>query len=336
MTLAPPEPRLACPDCRAPLPPFAPTALRCGRCESTFGLDANGFPDLRPRVVDELQEEVVRLDERAYADLGEREREESTFGRQIEERVYEILIAAHARLLEGSYEERIVLDAGCGPGYFLRRIAPMAARYVGVDLGSALLADARRTARDLGLPAGRVTLLRGSVLALPFEEESFDAVLSSEVLEHVPQPLTHLAEIRRVLRSGGRATVSTPNGWMHWFPYPRNVARLVFRRRSALRALFPEHFWREALPHHPAVRPGVLERWCREAGLRVLAHRFMQWNYWSELRLTYRTLAALERLGFPSARVGLWLLDLGERALARRRWLRVFASRQVVLVERPG
>lgn len=52
--------------------------------------------------------------------------------------------------------------------------------------------------------------LVGSVLDLPFEDDSVDLVVTQEVLEHVPEPLTALKEIRRVLKPGGVAFVQLP------------------------------------------------------------------------------------------------------------------------------
>jgi SAM-dependent methyltransferase len=53
--------------------------------------------------------------------------------------------------------------------------------------------------------------------SLPFEDDAFDVVLSNHVIEHVGdevQQLAHLAEIRRVLRPGGKGYLAVPNRWM--------------------------------------------------------------------------------------------------------------------------
>ena len=64
-------------------------------------------------------------------------------------------------------------------------------------------------ARAFELP-GRVSVAESSGLALPFEAHSFDVVICSEVLEHIHDYRLVLAEIRRVLRPGGRLVVSVP------------------------------------------------------------------------------------------------------------------------------
>jgi SAM-dependent methyltransferase len=77
---------------------------------------------------------------------------------------------------------------------------------------------------------GNRALRRSSVFdggAFPFEDGAFDACVSNYVLEHVPDPLRHLAEVHRVLRPGGPYVFRTPNryhyvalvSWLtpHWF-----------------------------------------------------------------------------------------------------------------------
>ena len=99
-----------------------------------------------------------------------------------------------ARELDGT-----VLDFGCGDMPY-RELFPAC---VGADLPGNPLADLEVR------PDG----------TLPVEDGSFDAVLSSEVLEHVEDPRTYLAESFRVLRPGGRMLLSTP-GTFVWHPDP--------------------------------------------------------------------------------------------------------------------
>ena len=98
------------------------------------------------------------------------------------------------------------LDAGCGSS----RILVGLAHAVGLDISPAKL----RFMRRFGKP-----LVRGSVTALPFRGSSFDVVLCSQVIEHLPQPDSDLAirELVRVLREGGRLILGTPDyGRREW------------------------------------------------------------------------------------------------------------------------
>jgi SAM-dependent methyltransferase len=114
-----------------------------------------------------------------------------------------------------------LLDVGCGSGRHtfeaLRRGADVVALdqnaedLVGVELMVTAMADAGEVAR----PERPVTL-RADALALPFPNDSFDRVIASEILEHVPQDGAAIAEIFRVLRPGGLLAVSVPRRWPEW------------------------------------------------------------------------------------------------------------------------
>lgn len=96
-----------------------------------------------------------------------------------------------------------VLEVGCGAGNILDKID--GASLFGVDLSTALLHKARAR---LG---SRAELHEGFAESLPFPDASFDRVYCSEVLEHVVDPVAVLREMRRVLKSDGRAAISFPN-----------------------------------------------------------------------------------------------------------------------------
>ena len=95
-----------------------------------------------------------------------------------------------------------VLDYGCADTPY-RRFFPSTVDYVAADLPGNPLASVEID------PAGTV----------PLESESFDAVISTQVLEHVEDPDVYLAECRRVLRPGGRMLLST-HGFMVFHPDP--------------------------------------------------------------------------------------------------------------------
>lgn len=111
------------------------------------------------------------------------------------------------------------LDAGSGGGHFSSAASRRGADVVSLDLGLALLAQvAARCASQ------RVV---GSVLTLPFADASFDFVLSTEVIEHTPDPLGALDELARVVRPGGSLLVTSPVRL--WQPVVRTASSLGLR-----------------------------------------------------------------------------------------------------------
>ncbi len=109
--------------------------------------------------------------------------------------------------LQGLPRLPVLADVGCSSGYLLEdlRAAHPDATLIGVDL----VASGLRKAHAL-VPHAR--LLQADACALPLREESVDAALSANLLEHVPDDVRALAELRRVLRPGACAVVVVPSG----------------------------------------------------------------------------------------------------------------------------
>lgn len=97
-----------------------------------------------------------------------------------------------------------VLDVGCGTGALLHRLMASypQARLCGIDPVPEMLDVARRK-----LPP-EIPLQPGWAERLPFEDGAFDAIVSCNMLHYVRQPAKALAEMRRVLRPGGRVTIT--------------------------------------------------------------------------------------------------------------------------------
>jgi SAM-dependent methyltransferase len=114
--------------------------------------------------------------------------------------------ALHARLLDGlAAIHGRVLDAGCGTGGFLALLRQRRPDLTGFGIEWDAIAAAR--ARDKSGAA----VARGSVNALPFASGDFDAVVSADVLCHAAvDPAAALAELKRVLRPGGRLILNMP------------------------------------------------------------------------------------------------------------------------------
>jgi SAM-dependent methyltransferase len=162
-----------------------------------------------------------------------------------------------SRELGGRAEGFDVLDVGCGNGDISRFFAQRN-RVTGVDVKD------RRN--------GRVEPFRFVQIdseALPFEDGSFDLVLSHHVLEHVPDQRRHLDEIWRVLRSDGVCYLATPNKSS---PIMRgHVGNMLVLRYPQMQPLFEERnfsvvehstdvFVRPHLYHYPLKLGRVVPR----------------------------------------------------------------------------
>lgn len=169
-------------------------------------------------------------------------------------------ISARRRLVREALDleaGETVLSLGCGPGFEPAELAdpvgPDGLVY-GIDRSEAMLALARRRCDD----RPGVRLARGDVVDLPVADGSVDAAVAVQVYEYVEDLGAALAELRRVLRPGGRAVV-----------YDTDFDSLVWRaadRERAERVLdaFDDHCPRPHLGSR--LRPHL-----REAGLTVEA-----------------------------------------------------------------
>jgi SAM-dependent methyltransferase len=123
-----------------------------------------------------------------------------------------------------------VLDVGCGRGEILRRCAHLGADAYGVDYAKVavdLSQKVTESSADVPLP-GKIGVYQADAKRLPFSTGVFDRVLMFDVVEHLyPWELdAAMAEIKRVLRSGGMFVVHTaPNRWYDVYAYP--FVRLV-------------------------------------------------------------------------------------------------------------
>ncbi|MBI4262412.1 class I SAM-dependent methyltransferase [Candidatus Uhrbacteria bacterium] len=113
-----------------------------------------------------------------------------------------------------------VLDVGCGNGRFLDAFAGRAIDYTGLDVSSRMIAQARARNKGVQIPHRFIV---GDMLALPFPDAAFDAVIEVSAFHHIPSNVLRVQAVRefaRVLKPGGRLFLTDWNLWQ-----PRMILR---------------------------------------------------------------------------------------------------------------
>jgi SAM-dependent methyltransferase len=113
-----------------------------------------------------------------------------------------------------------VLDAGCGTGGFIKRLKVRYPKWTFTGL------DYSAVACDLARQRTAETIVQGSILELPFADQSFDAVVTADVLYHLPDDSVALKEIYRVLKPGGIIVMNLPAHRWLWSYHDVAVAGL--------------------------------------------------------------------------------------------------------------
>lgn len=163
-----------------------------------------------------------------------------------------------------------LLDVGCGPASITADLAERVTpgRVVALDAASGALEAARATLRDRGL-SEQVEVTCGDVMALPFEDASFDVVHAHQVLQHLADPVGALAEMRRLTRPGGMVAVrDAVYSAMTWFPEPAGMEQWRSVYMATARANGGE----------PDAGSRLLS-WAREAGFTDVTASASTWCY---------------------------------------------------------
>jgi SAM-dependent methyltransferase len=162
----------------------------------------------------------------------------------------DFVVNDHVRFVWPGAEERDpVLDVGCGGGSFLAALGRRGVRVIGLDSSPRA---AQVAWRANGVPAAA-----GLLPQAPFAPQSFGVVTLFHVLEHLPDPCSHLHSAHRLLRPDGRLYVQVPNASCWQF------------------LLFGELWSGIDVPRHLVhFRAGDLEQLLEQCGYRVLRRKF--------------------------------------------------------------
>lgn len=125
-------------------------------------------------------------------------------------------------------DDKLILDMPCGRGFYLNMIRYVSnCRLIGADLDWDVMLKAVRNVGHLP----KLMLNNSNIYALPYPDNTFDAVILSEVLEHIDDDVAGLKEIYRVLKPGGVVAITVPNAnypfW--WDPINKTLETLFHR-----------------------------------------------------------------------------------------------------------
>ena len=124
-----------------------------------------------------------------------------------------------------------VLEIGTGTGYGIDIIAPNVEHFVSMD---------KTRSEELGMMPANVEFKEGVVPPIPFADESFDYVVSFQVIEHIKRDKEFVREVYRVLKKGGKFIVSTPNRPMSLTRNPWHVREYTAEQFRVLLSPFAE------------------------------------------------------------------------------------------------
>jgi ubiquinone/menaquinone biosynthesis C-methylase UbiE len=169
----------------------------------------------------------------------------------------------------GSFRGHRLLDVGSGNGAQTLRLLDRFDEVVALDVVAEHLEELRKHLP----PAANCRTVHYDGGAMPFEDASFDCVISIETLEHVEDEVRTLAEIHRVLASGGTLVLSVPNKWWIFETHGARLPLLPWNR-------VPFFSWLPAALHSRWARARIYTRGrivslVQQAGFEVESARYL-------------------------------------------------------------
>lgn len=139
-------------------------------------------------------------------------------------------------------DDDVILDCACGRGFYLNMFRYVSAcKLVGLELEWPIIQKAKRNVGHL--PA--IMLNNANIYALPYADNSFNAVILSEILEHIERDVDGLREVRRVLKPDGVVAITVPNAnYPFWWDPINKTLETVFHThigRGPLAGIWANH-----------------------------------------------------------------------------------------------
>jgi ubiquinone/menaquinone biosynthesis C-methylase UbiE len=236
---------LICPLCRSEL--VFPDALPekghivCARCQRQYPVEA-GIIDLRTGVTQKGEWDLHDF-EQAYQKMGYYQdnlnwADSGGYPRFVEEYRYP---RVKGRIIEWLQPQdgAIILDVGCGVGYLffdiIKNYPAIKLNLVGLDPSHSNIYWLHYRKNETHQPD--IIGFLGEAEALPFHDQAFDAVVTSEAIEHIYDKAEAIRQMYRVLKPGGRLFITTPTRsmvifWKSFFWLPQQIRRIFKSRKK--------------------------------------------------------------------------------------------------------
>lgn len=218
----------------------------------------------------------------------------------------------------------ILLDVGCGPGIDtveLIKYVGQTGHVTGVDHNAAMVSAANQRAELAGV-SGRVTHRCGDAAALPFPDDTFDAVRSERLLLHLTDPAGAISDMVRVTRPGGRVVVLDTDFGSH------SIDAFDLKTAKALVQTLAETSLKNGYSGRRLL--GLMKHEClTRSSLTVLPLCFTRYEHWrSTVRMDAVERDAIRTGAVSKAELNRWRKEMRSRADSGT----FFASLTMVLV----
>ncbi len=186
----------------------------------------------------------------------------------------------HAQFLPYIQKDQTVLDVGCGEGILSSMVAKQGAKTIGSEISAPNLQGAQEVSDNWGV---QVTYLQADAENIPFPSNSFDVVLSSHVLEHLPNIEKGLQELYRVTKSKALIAMPTclnPACWIilggenYYVPNRRSALAFPLGIARTVQAFIqgkegPDEGYAGSDVPHVWRFPWIMKRLIRQAGFTI-------------------------------------------------------------------
>jgi 2-polyprenyl-6-hydroxyphenyl methylase / 3-demethylubiquinone-9 3-methyltransferase len=166
-----------------------------------------------------------------------------------------------------------VLDVGCGDAFYLHLLSNlgMNLKLYGTDVDTAALESAKKNLRGKNIQFKIGDLMK----KLPYDDNTFDKVVMSEVAEHLPNDVKGLKEVLRVLKPGGIISLSVPNAN---YPFLWDPPNWILER--AAKTHIKQGFWAGIWNQHIRLYTvDQMKKAMQKAGFKVETAKAVTW--WS-------------------------------------------------------